>query len=190
MFEKLIIKIADFYYLLTCKNTEYEDTKKQVQRVLKKININPSYYKDLHYSLKKSEEVLTFVIKKDYTLLEFAPSILKDTKSFMKKASAKIQRDRFFILDLVAKNPSVFKHIRREFKNDSEIAITAITPKLYATKEEKQKSASMYKHASSTLRANEGFIRHCLHVNPYVKKYVKSYFFIFFNPKFQYFGLN
>lgn len=268
MLDKFILKIVDFYYLLTCKRVKPKNAKKQVQQTLKKIDINPNYYKDLHYSFKKDEEVSMFAIKKDYTLLEFVPSIFKDTKSFMKnaisinpyalcyaskklkndrklalyavlkepnvykflskilqeditilgmvekkksdlarrdillfqnlqlearhededfiyntiqkdasfikKASAKLRNNRFFILDLVAKNPSVFKHVKREFKNDTDIVLAAITPRLYATKKEKQQSASMYKHVSDTLKANKDFVKHCLHVNPYVKKYAKG----------------
>lgn len=32
----------------------------------------------------------------------------------------------------------------------------------------------MYKQVSDTLKANKDFAKHCLHVNPYVKKYMKG----------------
>lgn len=128
---------------------------------------------------KKSEiakkEILLFQnLKPDkrYENENFIYNAIEKDASFIRKINTNLQENRFFILDLVAKNSLVFKHLGCVYKNDAEIVKTSITPKLYATKKEKQKSASMIKFASNSLKTNESFIKQCLNANPYVKKYM------------------
>ncbi len=85
-----------------------------------------------------------------------------------------MQKDKYFIVDLVAKNPNVFKHIRKEFKKDGDVVLSAISPKMHDRKTEKEKCSKAFKYICQTLKADKEFTKKCLDSNGFVRKYLKG----------------